>query len=198
MLEDVVLKLTERTHQAAGQPPRQTRSDRCILGMLGPLLPGEPIRTRAVGINPRQGKGAGAVMRAGSADSGFGDRAHDLAKLEGLDRDGAVAIGPRANRHRELDQWSGPARAGQDQGAKIRQSSDRRLPEHVVHSLESRLQLLGRVSIHTLPWSVERRSSFARGPHNMDRQTILMSFMTAFASESNLVEPLSRVLRWLA
>jgi hypothetical protein len=78
VLENVVLQFAQSAHQPAHKSLGQARRDRCVLGMLRPLIPGEPRRLIATGIQLRQREDAGAVMRAGATDRPVPQRPFDL------------------------------------------------------------------------------------------------------------------------
>jgi hypothetical protein len=138
VLKHVVLQFAERPHQATNEPLRQPRSHRGVLGVLGPLLPSEPLRIRPTGVHAGQGKHPGTIACTGTANRSISQRALDLAKDRGFDHDAAVRVREGGGRHREFDQRPNPSRSRQRDRSEVRQPASDRLPQEIIGRLEAR------------------------------------------------------------
>jgi DNA invertase Pin-like site-specific DNA recombinase len=151
VLKYIVLQLAERPHQGTDEPLRQPRCERGVLGVLGPLLPGEPFRICATRVYAGQGKHPGAIACSGTADRAISQRAFDLAEDRRFQHDAAVGVRESNGRHREFNQRTNPSRPRERDRSKIRQSAGDRLPQEIVGGLEARGQPLWRSIVQIFP-----------------------------------------------
>jgi len=150
VLEDIVHQLAEGAHQPGSQSPRQSRRDRRVLGMLGPLLPDQAFGAVAVRIEARQREYAGPVAGARAADRPLSERTDQLVKHRRLDHHRTVGGGQGGRRHRQFDQRSDPARPTERNGPEGRQPSGNGLPKQIVGRLKARTDPL-RLPVHSAP-----------------------------------------------
>ena len=151
VLKHIILQLAERTYQAADEPFRQPSCNRGVLGVLRPLLPGEPFRIRSTKVHTGQGKHPGAIACAGAADRSIPERAFDLVEDEWFDHDAAVGVRESCGRHREFNQRPNPSRPRERDHSKLRQSAGHGLPQEIVGRLEARGHPLWRSLVQVSP-----------------------------------------------
>lgn len=151
MLEDIVLQFAKRTHQRRGQSPRETRRDSRILGMFSPLIPNQSAGPEVVGVKTRQWKRARAVTDTRATDYAVAQRADNLMKHWGLDRNGAIAVGQHGCGDRQLDQRPYPARSAERHPPEVWQPTGDGLPKQIIGRLEIRGDLYWRASVQTFP-----------------------------------------------
>ena len=138
VLKHIVLQLAERTHKAADEPCCQPGCNRCVLGVLRPLLPGKPFRVPSTRVHPGQGKYPGTIACAGAADRSIPEREFDLVKYRCFDQDAAVSARESIGGHCEFNQRPNPSGPNERDRSKLRQSAGDRLPQEIVGRLEAR------------------------------------------------------------
>jgi hypothetical protein len=141
VLEDIVHKLTDSTHQTRSQSPSDSRSIGCVLGMLGPLIPDQAIRTVTVRVIARQRENAGSIARAGTTNHSLPKCSSDLVKHRRLNGHSAIDFGQSGLRHRDLDERPNTARPTEGEITQCWQSSDNGLPEQIIRRVETRNDL---------------------------------------------------------
>lgn len=138
MLEDVVLQLAQRTHQACYLALGQAHSNRRVLRVLGPLIP-EQVFGPVVGlIEPTQREHARSIAGACAGDRVVYECTFNLMENRRLDRYATIGAGHRSASNGEFHQGADKARFADGQRRQQQQSSGNGLPEQVVRYLEGR------------------------------------------------------------